>query len=99
MPPTPTVELSRAPRVWDRLFGQGVQPLDKGYVIYDQPLPMRASRRRRFFQSGFVLIDRQQLPAGRRSLENCPAVASRSGRGIDETAAGSRLKKLNDFRE
>jgi len=32
------------------------EPLDKGYVICDQPLPMRASRRRRFFQSGFVLL-------------------------------------------
>src|SRR6266536_3965182 len=32
------------------------QPLDKGHIICDQPLHMRASRRRSFFQGGFVLL-------------------------------------------
>ncbi|PYK94366.1 MAG: hypothetical protein DME36_05975 [Verrucomicrobia bacterium] len=32
------------------------QPLDKGHIICDQPLPMRASKRRSFFQGGFVLL-------------------------------------------
>ena len=30
--------------------------LDKGYIICDQPLHMRASRKRSFFQGGFVLL-------------------------------------------
>ncbi len=32
------------------------EPLDKGHVICDQPLPIRASRRRSFFQGRFVLL-------------------------------------------
>ncbi len=32
------------------------QPLDKGHIICDQPLPTRASKRRSFFQGGFVLF-------------------------------------------
>ncbi len=32
------------------------QPLDKGHIICDQPLPTRASKKRSFFQGGFVLF-------------------------------------------